>query len=75
LHGKAAVGAAGGDIEFVIASEAKQSRGNPGNAIESEPPSWIASSRSCHRAGHFGPDPLAPRNDESERGWCEVLAE
>jgi hypothetical protein len=18
----------------------------------------------CHRAGHFGPDPLAPRNDE-----------
>ena len=19
----------------------------------------------CHRAGHFGPDPLAPRNDES----------
>ncbi len=28
----------------VIASEAKQSRENPGGAIKFEPPSWIASS-------------------------------
>jgi hypothetical protein len=34
----------------------------PMGAIKFAPPSWIASS--CHRAGHFGPDPLAPRNDE-----------
>ena len=24
-------------------------------------------SEACHRAGHFGPDPLAPRNDESSK--------
>src|SRR5580704_14919133 len=24
----------------------------------------------CHRAGHFGPDPLAPRNDEAEVVLC-----
>jgi len=42
---------------FVIASEAKQSRYWAAKV-------WIASSRSLSSAGHFGPDPLAPRNDE-----------
>jgi hypothetical protein len=32
---------------------------------------WIASSRSLSSAGHFGPDPLAPRNDE---GAIKVIA-
>src|SRR5262249_5417528 len=41
---------------FVIASAAKQSspRFGPG----------LLRRGACHRAGHFGPDPLAPRNDE-----------
>ena len=40
----------------VIASEAKQS------SVAAR--SGLLRRGACHRAGHFGPDPLAPRNDE-----------
>jgi hypothetical protein len=43
-------------VPFVIASGAKQSRRRLS--------SGLLRRGACHRAGHFGPDPLAPRNDE-----------
>ena len=45
---------------IVIASEAKRS------SSLSKPPGDFRRG-ACHRAGHFGPDPLAPRNDEHSR--------
>jgi hypothetical protein len=43
---------------IVIASAAKQSRGGA-------PHVGLLRRGACHRAGHFGPDPLAPRNDDA----------
>ena len=49
-------GRAGMNPRLVIASEAKQS--NP--ALHT---SWMLRRGACHRAGHFGSDSLAPRDD------------
>src|SRR5690349_4634113 len=47
------------EYSLVIASEAKQS--------STAATFWMLPRGACHRAGHFGPNPLAPRNDEAQR--------
>jgi hypothetical protein len=44
---------------IVIASAAQQSSGGGAPYV------GLLHRGACHRAGHFGPDPLAPRNDDA----------
>src|ERR1700727_2853139 len=59
----------GEGASLVIASVAKQFSSSRG--------AGLLRRGACHRAGHFGPDPLAPRNDEMQSsGWhaAEITA-
>src|SRR5215472_7254471 len=53
------------DIGMAIAfcSSLRAKRSNPGAGT---PTPGLLRRGACHRAGHFGPDPLAPRNDDEE---------
>ena len=37
-------------------------------------PAGLLRRGACHRAGHFGPDPLAPRNDELHRSRAALFS-
>src|ERR1700753_3705605 len=57
----------GGGRPLVIASAAKQYSSCRG--------AGLLRRGACHRAGHYGPDPLAPRNDEAHSSRMPVRAQ